>query len=379
MKSPAELAEALARQWHSADQRERRLLDPTTWPLPLTIGHPPASVFESRTAEVRAHIERWRAVGVGTVEWQETRYRSAAEAVLLPSRWMIPSPDAWADASADARVQHEYHQLRQLLDATDPVFHRVLVRQRGLWRDRALGETAQAAALSLELAPGVAAGRPLRALSLGGIDSKFIERNRGLLTALLDVRFDGQASELGLAAFLDAADEGEHWLLLAPLADGLLPFAQLRVRARELQHAAVPASRLLLVENERCLHQLPRLHDTVAILGSGLDLAWLRADWLAGRRIGYWGDMDTWGLQMLARARRLQPQVKALLMDRRLFERFAPTLAVKEPTPAAVEPPQALTPHERDFYAFLHSQPRGRIEQEFLPPEVVADALAAWA
>ena len=100
MKSPAELAAALARQWHSADQRERRLLDPTTWPLPLTIGHPPASVFESRTAEVRAHIERWRAVGVGAVEWQETRYRSAAEAVLLPSeafvgdQMVVVDPDA---------------------------------------------------------------------------------------------------------------------------------------------------------------------------------------------------------------------------------------------------------------------------------------------
>jgi hypothetical protein len=123
-----------------------------------------------------------------------------------------------------------------------------------------------------------------------------------------------QAS-LGLEHFLDAADEGGHWLLVAPLAPGLLPFEQLRLRSSELRRTALPGRRLLVVENERSLYQLPELPDTVAALGAGLNLGWMQADWLGERAIAYWGDLDTWGLAMLADARRGQSVTQALMMD----------------------------------------------------------------
>lgn len=235
----------------------------------------------------------------------------------------------------------------------------------------------RAAALALQLEPGIAKGKPLRGLALAGIDSKFMERNRSLVTALLDRRFDGQVTAAGLTRFLEAADEDDHWLLVVPLASGLLPFAQQRVRARELLDTPLPASRILLVENERCRHLLPPLSDTIAVLGSGLDLAWLRAPWLGDRRLGYWGDMDTWGLHMLARARELQPQLQPLLMQQDLFERHAPRLAVREPV-AADPQPATLTPPEQAFYQHLRTLDKGRIEQEFLPPDSVAEALLRW-
>lgn len=81
-----------------------------------------------------------------------------------------------------------------------------------------------------------------------------------VLSQMLDVLFDDQASELGLEAFLGAEDEGHHWLLVADLDGQLLTFSQLRVRASELQEVALPGQRLLLVENERCLHQLQARH-----------------------------------------------------------------------------------------------------------------------
>ena len=379
MKSPEALAELLTRQWHSADKREQRLLDPQTWPIPLPIGRPAPTLFAQQTAQVREHIERWRAVTVGEVHWQSIVYRSAAEPVLLPQHWQLRSPEEWAQASGDAQVRLELQRLRSLLDRVDGRFHSLLIRQRALWRDRSDEETIQATTLALEIEPGIAAGRPLRSLPLAGIDSKFMERHRGLVTALLDIRFDGQASQLGLSSFLEAADEGDHWLLVAALTPGLLPFAQLRVRARELRDAPPPAKRILLIENDRCLHLLPTLPDTIAVLGSGLDLAWLRADWLRERQIGYWGDMDTWGLCMLAHARKLQPHLTPLLMDQPLFERCSGTLAVPEPINAGPVPPEVLTGTEQAFYRHLLNQDRGRIEQEFLPGHIVAEALSKWA
>jgi hypothetical protein len=60
---------------------------------------------------------------------------------------------------------------------------------------------------------------------------------------------------------------------------------------------------VLIVENERCRHQLPLLPDTVASWELALILSGCFAAWPQDRRIAYWGDLDTWGLLMLSRAR----------------------------------------------------------------------------
>jgi hypothetical protein len=96
-----------------------------------------------------------------------------------------------------------------------------------------------------------------------------------------------------LEGFLGALSEGDHWLLVAPLGPELLPFSQQRVRASELRGMALPGSHVIIVENEQCLHQLPPVADTVAVLGAGLNLEWMQSEGLGTKRIGYWGDLDT--------------------------------------------------------------------------------------
>lgn len=377
MKSPNDVARLLARQWQDADKRER-LLQPDAWPMRVPIGLPSATAFTHETSRVRAHVEEWRAVTIGEVATEPVRFRSGAEPVVVPTHWVLASALDWADASNDANVQAEQTELGQLLEAVPWLFHRLLVRQRSLWRTRPHQEVIQAAMLALGLEPGMAAGRPMRSVSVAGIDSKFMERHGALVTRLLDVRFEGQASKQGLARFLDAADEGEHWLLVAPLSHGLLPFARQRVRDRELMEVPLPARRILVVENDRCLHLLPPMPDTIAVLGAGLNLNWLGASWLRERDIGYWGDLDTWGLQMLAHARRLQPKVEAILMNRSVFEVHGPDFAVCEDTPALPDPPDGLNQEEQALYCYLRGLPKGRLEQEFLPADEVANALAQW-
>ena len=379
MKSPTELAQRLARQWHQADTRECRLLDGTGWPLRLTIGKPAGRRMIEDFAQVRRHVERWRQVPTGRVTWEQIAYRGTAEPVELPVTWELRTPSEWVAATGDAAIQQEYRGLARLVDSTNPLFQRLLVRRRHLHADRPEAEVIRAAELALALQPGCAGGVPLRSLSVAGIDSKFFERNRRLMIALLDVRFDGTVSELGLETFLGAADESDHWLLLADLDGDLLPFSQLRVRDKELAHAPVPGGRILVVENERCLHQLPAQKGTVAILGAGLNLAWLAAPWLAQRKLAYWGDIDTWGLTMLARARLLRPGLTPLLMEAHLFKHHCAKHAVPEPTPAGATPPEGLTKCEAALYHHLLEQERGRLEQEFLPRQTVVKAVTDWA
>lgn len=202
----------------------------------------------------------------------------------------------------------------------------------------------------------------------------FVEQHYGQL----DVRFSGEASEQGLITFLDAFDESSHWVLVVPLSPGLLPFKKCRVTTAELAETTLPASQVLVVENEQCLHHLPALSDTIAILGCGLDVQWLSSSVLDEKRVAYWGDMDSWGLLMLARARRCRPTLDALLMNRELFEQYASHSAVPEPVIAKEAVPDGLLNEEADFYRYLTRLPRGRLEQEFLPVGIAEEVLLRW-
>jgi len=379
MKTPADLASRWLKQWRLADNRELRLLHADAWPIALGIGRPTAAELTHQTDRVREHLQRWRTVNVGHVVWEPVNFRSASEPVLVPVSWRLHRPSEWATATGDPSVDEELARLQRLLGTIDPRFHRLIVRQPFLTEAKLVTDVVAATKVAIELTPGCANGRPLRALSMGGIDTKFFERHRTLMTQLLDVLFGGEVDDLGLETFLGALDDTDHWLLIAPLQRGLLPFRQQRIPTKELIGATLPGSRVLVVENESSLYQLPQVPDTVAILGAGLNLGWLEAPGFDGKQLAYWGDLDTWGLQMLATARRYRPQIRALLMTRDNFEAHSALSAVVEPSPAAASPPIGLTAAESILYRHLRSLERGRLEQEFLPVDQVRDAVATWS
>ena len=379
MKTPADLAARWLKQWRLADNRELRLLHADVWPIELPIGRPTAAELTHQTDRVREHLQRWRAVVVGQVVWEPVKFRSASEPVNLPVSWRVHRPSEWITATGDPSAHAEFARLERLLEAIEPRFHRLIVRQPSLTENKRIAEVLTAAKVALELTPGCARGRPLRALSVGGIDTKFFERHRTLMVQFLDVLFDGEVDNLGLEGFLGALDEEDHWLLLAPLEQGLLPFRQQRIRTQELVKVILPGSRALIVENEKSLYQLPQVSDTIAILGAGLNLGWLESPGFEGKQLAYWGDLDTWGLQMLATARGYRPHLRVLLMTREIFDAHAARSAVAEPDPADESPPIARTEAESMLYRHLRTLERGRLEQEFLPTDLVGDAVANWA
>lgn len=378
MKSPVELAARLAKAWQSADLRVLRLLSPDAWPLRLRIGRPDAKTFASDTAAVKQHIERWRRVDAGIVRWETVAYRAGGDPVEIPDFWELRNPTEWVGATGDRAILREFQRMGEAVQHLDARFHALVVRQRRWVMEMPGGELIKAGKVALALEQGIAAGRPIRAIGVCGIDSKFIERNRTLLCQMLDLRFEGLVTETGLEAFLGALDEDERWLLVAPLTIGILPFRQQRIRASELNALPESVTHLVIVENEQALYQLPILPDTVAILGAGLGLDWTRDAWLDGKRVAYWGDMDTWGLTMLATVRRAIPSVTPMLMDRQCFDQYACDFSVREPVRAGDSAPAGLTASELAFYQYLQLQERGRLEQEFIPAPAVQAAFRNW-
>lgn len=366
MKSPDELAQQLLRQWQNNTLRAQRLLTSEPWPLRLAIGKPTATQVLQQSASVQQHIQSWRQVTVGQAIFEHKNYRRLAEAVELPSYWQINSPSEWMQACQNAAVRYEFAVLSELISASDSCMHELLVRERNLWRHKPLNELLDTLKLAGKLSPGCAQGQPLRLLSGYGVDTKFVERHETLLRRLLDTRFADAASEQGLLNFLDALDEKDHWLLVRSLSGGQLPFQRLRITSAELAQTALPATRILLIENERCEHLLPPLRDCIAVLGAGFDLAWLAGQALEGKQLYYWGDLDTWGLAMLARARQLRPNLQALMMTQEVFTDYA-DFAVSEPQRAGNFDQSYLAVDEQALLLDLQRRKKGRLEQEFIP------------
>ena len=54
--------------------------------------------------------------------------------------------------------------------------------------------------------------------------------------------------------------------------------------------------------------------------------------WIAGGRVLYWGDLDTYGFRILSLLRQALPSVESILMDQHTLERYS-SLTVTEPSP----------------------------------------------
>ena len=375
MHSPEALILKLSKQWHQADIREARLLSPSSWPLELSIGKPTAQKAVKKTADVKHHIERWQSIQVGEVICDTVKYREFSEPVFVPVVWRLRQPSEWISAINEPVITDEFHRLSHIISVADQKYHRMLIRQRALWLSKTVEDVIAALQLVDKMTPRIASGRPLRLLSGMGVDTKFFERHFTLIEKLLDVRYDGAVSEVGLLAFLGAPPEKDHWLLVKPLSDGLLPFKRFRVTSGELADLDLPARNIILIENERCEHLLPEIKDCIAILGAGLDLGWLAGAAWCSKELYYWGDIDTWGLLMLSRARNAQPGLISILMNRTVYESNR-NFAVPEPVRAQDTSPPNLLDDEKALYEILVASDKGRLEQEFIPVGQVNDALA---
>jgi hypothetical protein len=378
LKSPEDIADNLVKQWARTEKRRELFNAETLWPIRIKIGKPTPQEISTDPNKVKSFLGHWRDMKSGHVTWTQIKYRGLADELEIPESLELASAIEWIAATRHHAIQLEFRKLQNVLDNTDIAYHTLLIGRRQLVNNMTAENCIKAVEVASLLSPGCAKGIPLRGITLAGVDTKFIERNLALITDLLDIRFAGTVKPVGLEKFLGTIPSDFHWILVVDLDGDLLPMERIRVRDTELLQRELPCRRVLIVENEQCLHLIPRLKDTIAILGAGLNLSWLSAPWLNNRILGYWGDIDTWGMTMLATARMKQPGITALLMSQDIFSKCADKCAVVEPVPAALAAPQDLQQDEKLLYERLIAAEKGRLEQEFLPEAMVHDQLLEW-
>lgn len=364
MRTVADLRAWAARQW-ARNWREWAAMPESTGPPSWPLQPPTQRELAADPDAVALAVGQWRQLegedGV-TLEWVERTLPSFGRQ-RLPSRAHLSGPavarllgesEAWERATAAlAHLRHAWPVLEQHPAATRAVKALATLPEEDLVRLMAvLGW--------LEANPETV--RWERELPVPGVDTKWVERHRTLV---------GELAHAITGSLPGLRRIGARFTVhLPPEADGVRQFS---VDLEGLRGLGLRPQRVLIVENVVSLLSLPDLSGTVAIHGMGFAAPTLaRVAWVAAAEQLYWGDLDTYGFQILGRLRAALPDVRSVLMDVATLTAYR-GLAVTEPVPfrGAIG---YLTAEEHRALAMLRTGDL-RLEQERLPADAIRQAL----
>lgn len=387
--TPEQLRRKLQRdEWDRADRLRARLRGARKFPIKVSLKPPTAAQALADLAHFRDYVQAWAAWdGPGHLCVAVRKFPQLGQQ-RLPTHFQLDDMSALATFLGGQAQQ----QWLRWQGALQPILAWDAKRADTLWQrldwlEALTPERAEKLVVTLrQLTAGMGQGQYLRSLPLRGVDTKFVEEHLPLLAALHEnggttSNSSGLTPE-GLLNWLDCSPAPAGWLHVRPLDTELVRqmggIGLCRIPADELQVHELPGSRVLLVENVGPAYSLPTLPGTVAICGFGANLRWTTASWLKNRQLGYWGDLDTWGLHYLSEVRRRQPHVTALMMDYRTLRRFQTGMSITAaPNPST---PAHLSESEQEIYRDLLSERYGGrgLEQERISQDYAVAALQKW-
>lgn len=209
-------------------------------------------------------------------------------------------------------------------------------------------------------------------------ETKFVEQHEAVLIQWLDrilephaIRADEDhfARRFGLMY--------EQPKLLVRLLDPNLAAAngalstEYSIALNDLAQRPIPATHVVIVENQIPLRRLPTLTRTLALGGMGNAAVLFRyLEWIRPLQILYWGDLDVEGFQILSRLRMIFDNVRSVMMDEEtLLELRKSVGGIGNGRPPKI--PANLMPEEAAAFIACSNE-NLRIEQEKISREHVA-------
>lgn len=384
---PQEVIEELRRvEWDHPGRLRDRLSGERRFPIKQSLRLPTGSQALGDIGHFHDYVAAWRKwPNPHQVIWTSRQFRQLGTCEV-PERLEIGSIQALIEVLGSLAIERSAGwaaRIEPLLSLNKSLYPTLIKQILELEKLSVAGVKLLAHVLP-QLRRGMGEGRYFRALPLQGVDTKFLEANHFLITALLDGLHEQQVSSCGgLEQWLACIPVPANWLHVRPLCPQvrmqLAGFDVLRLPLEQLLEHPLPGERVLVVENLQSGFGLPDLPGTVAVFGGGSNTAWLKARWLKEKRIGYWGDLDTWGFKFLANARVMQPHVEALMMDKSTLLAYR-TRGVSEEQPANL-PELGLSVAEIELFESLRVGEHGigRLEQERLSQDYVVEVLKSWA
>ncbi|KER70054.1 hypothetical protein HR51_21800 [Burkholderia cepacia] len=226
-------------------------------------------------------------------------------------------------------------------------------------------------------------GLYLRQLPLVDIDTKWVEGRRGVVEPLLRIVMGRDGDIHQVMGLRRSPDTVRMRLLNVRLREQLLGMGDLQMPVEQWSYVfQSPPKRLLIVENLESGLALPDIEGVAVVMALGNNVTVLREiEWAHAADILYWGDIDTWGLHILSRARGIFPHLKSVLMTDGVVESHRHLLT--EESTQDKRPAANLTKEEAQLLSDLQTGrwgARRRLEQERIHwPSVTDELRRQWA
>jgi hypothetical protein len=367
--TPASIRARLRRQWDTGTALTERARGEAFVPIDLPIRGPTASELGSRYAEVVAWVREWAKRGDGCSITTKVIGARRIGANEIPDRFRIETFDDLAGFLGTADQARRYGELLKLAKGVVPQIYSWVVDKpmRSLAHEEMFGRLL---ACVRWLADNADRDLYLRQINVPGVDTKFIERHRAILSELVELVIEPANREArDFAVRYGFRDKPARVRIRVLDADcSWLPtgITDVELRTDELASHPFDVERVFLVENEVTCLAFPFVPRSLLIFGGGYAVSRAAGlHWLRDVPLYYWGDIDTHGFRILDLLRSRLPDVRSMLMDR------ATLLAHdahwdREPSPVNVHL-EHLTPDEAALYRELVEDvygPAVRLEQE---------------
>ena len=374
--TPAGLKAGLCRKWERGDLLADSVAGGTLFPLRIPIKGPTSGEISSDFSTARDWIAGWHGQSAISCEWKEFTHRLFG-ANKMPAAAIFPDADAVVRLLGVRREWETFRGITERIRSAFPELLHWLVRR---------------SMLALELAPDwerllavvtwvrnhPRSGFYIRQIDIPGVHTKFVERNRGTLTELLDlvlppdfINSDARGNS-GFNRRYGFRDKPERIRLrfldptcaIEPDRLGV----DLTLDAAAFATLSPPVTRVFITENEINFLAFPNHPGSLVLFGAGYGWSALaEVDWLRNCEIHYWGDIDTHGFAILDNLRAHFPHVQSMLMDGDTFEALRDFCTIEpEPTKRDL---QRLTDEERSIFDLLRREMNPtalRLEQEKL-------------
>lgn len=370
----ADIRERLQKRWRKGELLRASHQPETLFPLRLPLKKPGPGELAEQFNAARSWINHWQAAAGQNLklEWQTVNNRQLGRN-SLPVAVLLPTLEAALRQIGQQNAAYQYQLLtgeicQQFPELADWCQQKPLtvLAQRHEW-----------GSLLAILAWTVANPRPgiyVRQLEIPGVHTKFIERNRGLLSELLDRVLPKHAIDASISGARHF--EQRYGFLRRPArlrlrfldkAQDISGLRDIEIPVDEFQTLSLPVDTVYIVENDVTALAFPDTPSSIVIFGQGYGIGkqLANASWLKEKNVIYWGDIDTHGFRILNQLRDTLPYSRSLLMDAATLKAHQLLWGI-EPTPYVGELPN-LTEHEQAVYQMLGTLEPGkhlRLEQE---------------
>ncbi|WP_448216955.1 DUF3322 domain-containing protein [Endozoicomonas sp. 2B-B] len=391
MISQKELKKKALRPWVSGTFLKSWLNDEVFFPFEVPFKTPSGRTLSSEFIQVRDWVaELHRHSRAVTGSGYQLEYRTISHQQLgqqrLPHKILFESRDDWltfiGQQSAFKQFQALANQTRRQLPQVMPLVNSKPVKlldYADVWPQ--LIKVCRYFQLNPQ------PYRYIRQLDIQGVDTKFIESHKGVLSDLLMLALEPGEFDDSVSGIAENGFERrfglcyDEPLIRFRLLDSAAPATDMSVPLSQFVDPGV--SRVFITENKINGLTFPSVKDAIVIFGLGYGIRSLFSlNWLEDKQISYWGDIDTHGFSILSQLRGRFRQTESLLMDQATLDMHMP-LCVEEPeSKRFLAELTNLTNREQVLFDALRQNKLSknlRLEQERIAFSCLREALAAGA